>query len=195
VDNINTQEYWDKRFEKDGSWEKNYGREQSKFFAKLILDNIPEQIYEDILHNNLSIADIGCALGDLCLLFKGKFPNSKIYGYDFSVQAVARCLNKYREYEKLLFLYGEMYSNKDVVVLSNILEHIENPMDFLKNYIDKSDKYCIVLSPYKGLVYDEHINSFDETSFPRENLVFVKVIKEFDPLMCGDQILLLYEKG
>ena len=36
---INSHEYWNGRFERD--WESNLGREQSRFFAKVALDNLP----------------------------------------------------------------------------------------------------------------------------------------------------------
>ena len=54
---INSHEYWNGRFERD--WESNLGREQSRFFAKVALDNLPVWLTAAVKNGNWSVCDWG----------------------------------------------------------------------------------------------------------------------------------------
>jgi SAM-dependent methyltransferase len=57
-----------------------YKKEEPKESFKFILNNIRSYLFESASN---SIADIGCAKGDLLHLFKSHFPHCTYYGYDF----------------------------------------------------------------------------------------------------------------
>lgn len=196
--NINTTDYWNKRFETGGTWENNNGKDQTKYWSKLIVDHLPHYISEDIEINKLSIADIGTALGQTAEYFKLKFKESKVTGYDFSEIAINRCSILYPEIE---FRVGSIYEFEDVVILSNILEHTYDPKQTLLNHLSYTNKYCIVLCPYKedsNNLIPEHVVSIEEHIFPNTIDSFQKVFEKIidtshDKFWCGEAILCVYQ--
>ena len=59
---INTDHYWDGRFSTD--WETFEGPRQSRFFARLAVENLPRWLLDEIRRHHLRVADWGCAQGD-----------------------------------------------------------------------------------------------------------------------------------
>ncbi len=92
--NINTKEYWEKRFLQD--WKKG-GSFQTKKYAE---ENIK---YLDIKTDfNGEILDFGCALGDAIPIYSNAFPNARLKGVDISEEAIKSCKNKYNKYADFL---------------------------------------------------------------------------------------------
>ena len=194
----NDLKYWNKRFENNGTWEKFGGENQTATWAKLIYENTPKEINEDIKINKMSISDIGTALGQLANFYKDKFEDSDVYGFDLSSVAIKRCKENYKN---ITFSSKEIDFDCDVIIMSNILEHIDNPLDSLKKHIDKTNKYLIVLCPYKedpNKLITEHVISVDETILSDEifgaKKVFNKIMDVRDTKMwAGEMILAIYE--
>jgi O-antigen biosynthesis protein len=197
---VNSKEYWNYRFQHD--WELNMGREQTKFFANLALNHLPEWIKADIKNNKLSICDAGCADGDAVPLFLKEFPDSKIIGVDFSEEAIQRAKKYYPEHQFVCSSIENLDENFDVIFSSNVLEHFENPFTVLEAMLEKVKKHVILLLPFQE--YDriiEHFFTFDYNSFPLK-------IKEFiathfteingaeipNTLWAKKQILIIYSK-
>ena len=61
LENINTMEYWDNRFEAD--WEEAQGSSQTIFFSEVALQLLPQWIKDDIKERRLTVCDFGCAEG------------------------------------------------------------------------------------------------------------------------------------
>ena len=81
VNSINTNQYWNKRFEDD--WEEYSGPEQSRFFSKIALDNLPAWLIFQIKTQAMTIADWGCAEGDGTAVWESYVNAEKIFGIDF----------------------------------------------------------------------------------------------------------------
>ena len=157
--NINTKEYWDDRFSSD-VWEKKQGRCQTEGFAKSLLKyiNIPSDFSGTLL-------DFGCGLGDAIPVYKEKFPLAKLIGMDISQSAVDKCREKYNAIAT--FMQGDHSSapEVDVVISSNVFEHLSDDRDIAKHLLLKC-RYLFIVVPYKEMpLCSEHINSYDENYF------------------------------
>lgn len=164
---INSVEYWNDRFSTN-SWISNNGIKQSEFFADLIIKNIQPRI----LYETTSMLDFGCALGQLCNKWEYISGTKDIAGYDFSSIA---CKKAKELYPTILFSDVVPKRKFDVVVSSNLLEHVENFIGYLHRFTNIAEKYVVILVPFESGIGGEHINEFDEKSFPEEINGFVKI--------------------
>lgn len=177
---INSMEYWNNRFQTN--WESFSGREQTIFFLKLLLENLPEWLLNEIEEKQYSLCDAGCAEGDGTQLLKNSFPNSKILGVDFSVEAV----NKAKEYyPNVEYVQGDIMNLPkyfDIVVCSNVLEHFTNPFEIIPLLINKTSKHLIIMVPFlEEERIKEHSYTFEYSSFPLElNDYDLTYFKEID---------------
>jgi trans-aconitate methyltransferase len=176
---INSKEYWDWRFE-SGSWSDFYGEGQTRFFAEIMIDNLPSDIFINIYRNNYSMLDFGMGLGQLCDLWSTVFETTNITGLDLSEVAVKKAIELFPD---LKFTSSPLSNSDkfDIVVSSNTLEHLKNWREYLDLFSEVSQKYIIILVPHDSGLFDEHVVNFDINSFPETlnnfEKVFEKVIK------------------
>ena len=85
--NINTKEYWDRRFSTE-DWENKSGRQQTRSFAEEQCKrlDVPKSF-------NGVITDFGCGLGDAMPVYKKFFPQAVLRGYDLSTEAISKFMN------------------------------------------------------------------------------------------------------
>jgi SAM-dependent methyltransferase len=199
INKKNTLEHWNERFK--GDWQEKNGCEQTRLWANLIFENLPKEIISKIKLNKLSISDVGCGLGEVCEVASAIFTESPIIGYDFSDIAINTATNKYN-IANVSFLNSSLRDKSDVIILSNILEHTENPLEALVEFTELSNEYIVILVPYKedpNNLCPEHCISISEDFFPDE---FNGFEKTFDTvidvrnsnLWAGDMELCVYEK-
>lgn len=195
---INSKDYWDVRFEND--WESNSGREQTKFFANIAVENIPNWLLSDINNNRLNICDVGCAEGDAVPVLGNKFFKSEIIGLDFSEQAIIKAKKYYPSYRFECGAIENLEETFDVLFSSNVLEHFSRPFDIIENMLLKTRKHLILLLPFQEYHrVKEHFFTFDYEHFPINlddfSLTFYKEIdgsKYPHKLWPLKQILLVY---
>ena len=158
--NINTKEYWDKRF-LSGDWEDKRGRRQTKQFAE------SQVHYFKIAHDFAGvILDFGCGLGDAMPVYRATYPNASLIGIDISEAAIVRCREIYGDYAT--FIQGDhtKVPKVDVIIASNVFEHLSNDIEIAIQLLTKcKDLYIIV--PYRENVNlgNEHIRSYDKHHF------------------------------
>lgn len=199
---INSSEYWDNRFESD--WEEKFGLEQTLFFTKIALNNIPNDIKKIFNKYNFSILDWGCAEGQGAHLLKKEFNELNVSGMDFSEVAIKKAKKLFNNivfYNQNLKDLGKEF---DVIYSSNCLEHFEKPGEIMKDLYQYTNNYLILLLPFEEKDrIDEHFVSFDYDSFKIYDndfhLVFFKEINidymEGVKYWSGKQILLIYAKS
>ncbi|MCX6053850.1 MAG: class I SAM-dependent methyltransferase [Chloroflexi bacterium] len=158
--NINTKDYWDKRFQ-TGNWEQSQGRKSTRSFAIAALD------YINITPNfKGTILDFGCGLGDAIPIYHSHFLKATLMGMDISVSAINQCCQNFGEIAR--FMQGDFQNvpNIDVIISSNVFEHLTNPIEVAIELMKKC-KDLYIITPYKENITTsrEHINSFDENSF------------------------------
>ncbi len=130
MDNINTREYWDKKYEK-----------AVKFSSTTMY------ILFNLIPYGLSVLDIGCGTGHLIGKLAG-FKKCKVYGIDISNKAINILHTK--------GINGEVWNAEnldgfdkkfDVVVLSHILEHITDEENLIRNSKPIANKFILVAVP------------------------------------------------
>jgi glycosyltransferase involved in cell wall biosynthesis len=200
MEQINSKEYWDRRFEDD--WTKYNGDSQSKYFARLACELIPTWLIEEININKYEVCDLGCAEGDSLPILKDLFVNSRINGEDFSEKAIEKAREKYNNFDFRVsnILEPDEEKKYSVVFSSNTVEHFKDTMEVLKKIFMRSSLYTIIMVPFREDKYisDEHEVIINTDSVPLEiegnKLVFGKSIQCNSEYYVCEQLLLVYSK-
>lgn len=197
--NINSKEYWNKRFKSD--WDDFGGIQQTEFFAKLACELLPEWFIRDIKMKEYSFCDMGCALGNGVDVLS-KFLGIKVSGKDFSEEAIETATELYPNYEFEQADITNLRSDNqyDVVFCSNVLEHFSDPWKIAQNLSNISIHYLVFLVPFREkLEIDEHVYKFDSNLIPLKidkfNLIYSNSIngeKISNTYYPDQQILLIY---
>ncbi len=196
----NSQEYWNFRFE--SNWEMYGGKEQTRYFADLLIEMLPEWLIYEINENRDAVCDLGCAQGDALTIYKQAFRTSEIAGEDFSESAIAKAQKNYPEF---LFQVGDIFKpDKEkkypVVIASNVVEHFKQPYDVIEHICRRAEKYALILMPYREEqgVIEEHESVFYTKDIPLRvgdsYLVYAKSAECGSVYYPYEQILLIYAK-
>jgi len=160
MDNINTKEYWDFRFE-SGDWEEKRGREQTRLFAEeqVGLFGLPESF-------SGTITDFGCGLGDAVEIYRRHFPKANITGIDISSNAISKCREFYGSIACFDQGEAEDVNYSDVIIASNVFEHLTDDKRIASVLMNKCNTLFIVV-PYNERIVPgtEHVNSYSRHSF------------------------------
>lgn len=200
---INSDVYWEGRFATD--WEACGGPPQSRFFARLAVDNLPAWLWGEIGRGSLTLCDWGCAQGDGTDVLAGYVAAARLTGVDFSSVAVEQAARRYPAIrflcEDWLSPSARMEERFDLVFSSNTLEHFHEPYkvaDILSGYARKG---LILVLPYRELDrIDEHFFTFLPHNLPLRldngfRLIWSRVVDCRDhpqTFWSGEQIILLY---
>lgn len=110
-----------------------------------------DQIFKLIEKNSIcpaSVAEIGCGAGEILNQLYAKLPNTtQFYGYDIASEAIH--LAKAHEKSRLEYFNGNLLDadrHFDLLLMIDVLEHVENYYDFLKQCRGKAS-YMIVGIP------------------------------------------------
>lgn len=200
--NVNSNSYWDHRFRTD--WESEGGQEQSRFFAQVAIEAMPQWLVHTVRWNNLRVCDWGCAQGDGTETF-AKVLSWNITGIDFSGPAIERAKQQYStiEFVRENLLDMPKRPTFDVLFSSNTLEHFAAPWDVFNKISNYASKFIVLLVPYREFDrHDEHEVTFDPANIPiSPNADWVLVHRSVantrlkDPCYWpGEQILLVYAR-
>ena len=141
---VNSQKYWDFRMKYD--WDFVGGGEQTSYFAAGMFANLCNSFDPNKIS---TIIDYGCATGDSAIFLKIFFQNSNIALYDISDLGVEKALLKYGRFIPVdRHKEGDKYN---LVYSSNVIEHVENPKEFVNKLINLSNKYVVIQCPYKEM--------------------------------------------
>lgn len=144
--------------------------------------------YHDFFVHNVRptdrVLDVGCGKGEVAYSVSQKA--AVVVGLDISKKSIERAQKKYQR-PNLTFIVGDALSKSftekyDAIVLSNVLEHIEHRVDFLKKLATIAPTILIRvpmitrdwISVYKkqeGFEYrldDTHFIEFDRDTFRNE---------------------------
>ena len=160
------------------------------------------QFFQKHLNENFTVLDLGCATGALTNMIAEKA--KKVIGIDHNKWDIEKAKTTYKK-NNLEFYHGDalefLSNNKehfDVLILAHILEHLDNPKEFIyafKNYfrfiyIELPDFDSSVLNHFRKdlnmqLVYtdDDHVSEFDrfelETLLTECNIKIVESVYRF----------------
>jgi len=149
-------------------------------------NNHPNRIFSGdyilkTINSTDNILDLGCKQGDISKIISSKA--KRVVGIDYNQKEINKAIKVYGETENLSFICSEAYEylekteeNFDILILSHILEHIDNPKEFLtkfsrffkKIYIEVPDFEASYLNQYRfnidaQLIYSDadHVFEFD----------------------------------
>lgn len=161
------------------SWNSWFGNEK---FLKEYTDPKRIESYNDIIDavsefkvfdSANSVFDMGCGTGHLLLAINKRFPNIKLFGSDFSEEAVSFSQKLLPSAEFFtLDIYNipeSFYKKYDVVICSEVLEHLLYPEKALNNIFNllPQNGGTIVLAVPNGRIdtYSGHINFWSPESW------------------------------
>lgn len=139
----------------------HYGQDE-KYSDIAYLDNYElrwahEKILRYIIRNKVNIKslEVGC--------FNGQFVNELrshgivSYGTDINTQAIKYGMNRYFPHEKSILSdsISDFLSLCNTVILIDVLEHMEDPMDFVNNLPSNINRLVISSPLAKKLIYDK----------------------------------------
>jgi len=115
--------------------------------------------YHDFFVDNIkkddNVLDIGCGYGALAHSIATKSNCKKIYAIDINQSNIEKAKSKFT-HDKVEFIYGDATKAKfddkfDVVVLSNVLEHLKDRSEFLKSIKNNvnPDRFLIRVPMYE----------------------------------------------
>ena len=85
-----TKHEWDVYFAEGGGWEVNNGREQTRLFAKAFCAHTQLR-----MKPGYTLLDSSCGLGDALPVLSKRFPGIRLYGCDFSTEAIRRAESRF----------------------------------------------------------------------------------------------------
>jgi len=132
-----------------------------------------------------SVLDVSCGGGHLLNEIQKKFSNVDLYGTEFIDFAVDMNKNRYRniEFYKLDISSTSLDNNYDLVLLIDVLEHIENDDKALNNLIKMTRKYLLISVPLGPLFEKEkkllgHVHGYKKSNIDNMLLKAGLIIKE-----------------
>ena len=157
-----------------------------------------KKIIHEFIDENHTVLDLGCHGGDISFHCAQKV--KKVIGIDYNKDAIVKAKSKYQK-DNLIFYHCEasefLKTNKehfDILIMSHILEHLDNPQELLiqyKNYFNRIyievpdfDRYY--LNQYRkdlglNLIYsdEDHISEFSRDELKELlNCCGLKTLKE-----------------
>ncbi|MFT3677935.1 MAG: glycosyltransferase [Chitinophagaceae bacterium] len=164
---VNSKEYWDGRFESD--WKDRGGKEQSAFFSRVAVDNLPVWLKSEIKEKKYSVCDWGCAFGDGTSILKEYLDINSITGVDFSPIAIEYAQKTFPGIDFLAADFTKELPDTrfDILFTSNTLEHFESPWETLNAISGLACCHIVVLIPFKEYErFEEHFYTFDFHNIP-----------------------------
>ena len=202
-DTINSNSYWNARFAEN--WEPCQGPAQSRFFARLAIENLPRWLIDQLQREPMTLCDWGCAQGDGTDVWASYVDSDRITGVDFSAIAVEQAAQRYPAIRFLNQNWLEAQQDElpvfDVVFSSNTLEHFHRPYAVLKTLCRRATKALVLALPYREIDrHHEHFFTFLPDNIPTVigggfRLVWSRVVdcrQLHKTFWDGDQIVLVY---
>jgi SAM-dependent methyltransferase len=92
-----------------------------------------------------SICEVGCGAGGVLAELRRSYPRAELFGYDIAPDA-ARFWPEHK-HANIQFRVGDFFAlnerNYDVVLLLDVIEHVNNPFEFLSNLQDAACYYVL----------------------------------------------------
>jgi len=161
----NTPERMNDFFADSGMLEQYLGEERIDFYREIV--RITKEFNLDL--NNKDIIDIGTGTGHLLSFFSEHYVFKSITGIDFSESAIKVSKKTLPEGKFFVHdLYQKLDIKYDMILCTEVIEHLLNPDLALRNMIDmmSNDSVCLITVP-NGRIdhYEGHINFWSPESW------------------------------
>lgn len=166
----NTSKRMNEFFSDSAMLEQYLGEERIGFYREII--RTVKQFGIEL--NNKKLLDVGTGTGHLLSLFSENYELKSITGIDFSESAIEVAKKTLPEGEFFIHdLYEKLDEKYDMILCTEVIEHLLYPEVALKNIIDmmRKESYCLITVPNGRLdQYEGHINFWSPESWE----VFIK---------------------
>lgn len=157
-------------FSDTGMLEQYLGEERIEFYREIV--KITVELNMDL--NNKDVIDIGTGTGHLLSFLLEQYDFNSITGIDFSESAIEVSKKTLPEGNFFVHdLYQKLDTKYDMILCTEVIEHLLNPDQALGNMIDmmSNDSVCLITVP-NGRIdqYEGHINFWSPESWE----VFIK---------------------
>lgn len=145
-DRGNDRAAWERAFEHGEHWDEVDGDAITAVFAQVLIANLPADVTA-LVEAGADVLDWGCARGQMTAALRSRFPESRIAGLDFARNAVEQARARYGG----AFIWepmGKILDTWDVIVASNVLEHVLDPFALVVEHLARTRRYYVALSPY-----------------------------------------------
>jgi glycosyltransferase involved in cell wall biosynthesis len=200
---VNSAGHGESRFE--GDWAQTQGCGQTRYFARILLHLLPPWLEDEIRANRLSILDWGCAEGEAVDSFRTHFPQSHVAGIDRSASAIR---NARQKFGAPYFVNQDVLSAPppvvfDVLVISNLLQHFQDPWPVLRKLGIYAARHLLILVPFREESPSGSLYPFDDATIgtridPDFSLSSARMIDcggHSAGYWPGSQILLVYSRA
>jgi glycosyltransferase involved in cell wall biosynthesis len=200
---VNSVGHGESRFE--GDWAQTQGCGQTRYFARILLHLLPPWLEDEIRANRLSILDWGCAEGEAVDSFRTHFPRSNVAGIDRSASAIR---NARQKFGAPCFFDQDVLTAPppvafDVLVISNLLQHFQDPWPVLRKLGVYAARHLLILVPFREESPSGSLYSFDDATIgtrihPDFSLSSARMIDcggHSAGYWPGSQILLVYSRS
>lgn len=165
----NSLQYWNARFA-SGDWAAVGGPAQTREFAEAQVKYFG--IGRDF---SGSLLDFGCGQGDAFPIYRRSYPRATLIGADFSTAAIERCVEKYGELAKFVWSDHESCPSADVIVVSNVLEHLQNDIEVARSLLSKCGDLYVIVPYQEQYLIDEHVRRYTKSHFDTLRPKHIKV--------------------
>jgi 2-polyprenyl-3-methyl-5-hydroxy-6-metoxy-1,4-benzoquinol methylase len=167
---INSAAYWDWRFG-SGDWALRRGHMQTRQFTEAQLPRLRlPRVFTG------SLCDFGCGAGDAFPVYRAAWPRARLYGVDISPAAIALCRERCGQFGEFRSGDVDAVPNCDVVVCSNVLEHLDDDREVVRRLLEKCTTLFVIVPYREQHLIAEHRRAYDRRSFaafaPRRSEVF-----------------------
>lgn len=142
------------------------------YFARVLLENLPSWLEEEIRANGLTICDWGCAEGEALESFRTRFPRSCVTGIGRDV------------------LSAPLGATFDIVATSNGLQNFEDPWPALRGVAPHAARHLLILVPFRERSIATHI----DPDFQLSSCKAIDCAGHPEGYWRGSQILLVYSR-
>jgi glycosyltransferase involved in cell wall biosynthesis/2-polyprenyl-3-methyl-5-hydroxy-6-metoxy-1,4-benzoquinol methylase len=192
---VNSRQWWDEYFAE--KWQSRGGRDQTAFFMRRIIENLPDAEREYLASHEASVLDWGCAFGEGVAELARAFPRCKATGLDFAPRAIAEARRSFPRHEFIHVPDGAIGRQFDAIFVSHCLEHFDDPLAVVREHLRHCGDFYVLFSPYREVPLDPtHRAQFREECFPQWLQGFMRLevkIIDGDPRHWpGKMILVVY---
>jgi hypothetical protein len=101
-------------------------------------------------------------------VYRRAFPKARLVGVDISSTGIERCREMYGQIAEFIAGDHTAVPHVDIIIASNVCEHLTHDEEIAAHLLARCDRLFVIV-PYRETIAagSEHVNHYDENSFPK----------------------------